>query len=134
MTMWSVGLDVHQGATSVCILDPSGAFVKRFVYRGHPRGLADVLSGLAEPFQVCFEASCGSGALHDLLAPLARRVVVAHPGDLRLIFRSVRKNDRVDAEKPFPLPLWPNSSFITNRYASTSSFVRFGGIRCPTLG
>jgi len=30
---------------------------------------------------------------------MARRVVVAHPGQLRLIFRSKRKNDRVDAHK-----------------------------------
>lgn len=37
--------------------------------------------------------------VHDLLAPIARRVVVAHPGHLRLIFRSRQKNDRVDAEK-----------------------------------
>jgi len=30
---------------------------------------------------------------------MARRVAVAHPGHLRLIFRSKRKSDRVDAEK-----------------------------------
>ena len=30
---------------------------------------------------------------------MASRVVVAHPSQLRLIFRSKRKNDRVDAEK-----------------------------------
>jgi transposase len=37
--------------------------------------------------------------LYDLLAEVAQRVVVAHPGQLRLIFRCKRKNDRVDAEK-----------------------------------
>jgi transposase len=37
--------------------------------------------------------------VYELLAKIARRVVVAHPGLLRLIFRSKRKNDRVDAEK-----------------------------------
>jgi transposase len=51
------------------------------------------------PFSVCFEASCGYGYLHERLSALARRVAVAHPGKLRLIFRSKRKNDRVDAEK-----------------------------------
>ncbi len=30
---------------------------------------------------------------------MARRVVVAHPGHLRLVFRSKRKNDRIDPEK-----------------------------------
>jgi transposase len=37
--------------------------------------------------------------LFERLTAIARRVVVAHPGQLRLIFRSKRKNDRVDAEK-----------------------------------
>jgi len=48
---------------------------------------------------VCFEASLGYGFLFERLATVARHVVVAHPGQLRLIFRSTRKNDRVDAEK-----------------------------------
>ena len=30
---------------------------------------------------------------------MAKRVVVAHPGQLRLIFRAKRKNDRVDSRK-----------------------------------
>jgi len=34
-----------------------------------------------------------------LLRPLAVRVLVAHPGQLRLIFRSKNKNDRNDAER-----------------------------------
>ena len=48
---------------------------------------------------ICFEASCGYGPLYDELTSFARRVVMAHPGQLRLIFRSKRKNDRVDAKK-----------------------------------
>lgn len=97
--MLTVGLDVHQGSTAVCILDENGKKVKGFVHRGHPRELAGVLGRLGEPFRVAFEASCGSGTLHDLLTPIADLVVVAHPGRLRLIFRSKKKNDRVDAEK-----------------------------------
>jgi transposase len=34
-----------------------------------------------------------------VLRPLAARVTVAHPGQLRLIFRSMNKNDRNDAER-----------------------------------
>jgi transposase len=97
--MLTVGLDVHQGGTAACILDENGRRVKRFLHKGHPRELAGVLSTLSERFRVGFEASCGSGTLHDLLTPIAERVVVAHPGHLRLIFRSKKKNDRVDAEK-----------------------------------
>lgn len=99
MTMWSIGLDVHQSGTAACILDECGKVVKTFFHRGHPRSLVERLRAIDVPFQVVFEASCGSGTLHDLLSPIARRVVVAHPGLLRLIFRSKKKNDRVDAAK-----------------------------------
>lgn len=97
--MLSIGLDVHQRGTAVCILDENGRIVKQFWRPGSPRELVQTLGNLPEPFQVAFEASCGSGTLHDLLAPIATCVRVAHPGHLRLIFRSKKKNDRVDAEK-----------------------------------
>jgi len=97
--MLTVGLDVHLRSSAVCILDENGRRIKQFVVRGGPRETVRRLTTLERPFQVCFEASCGSGTLHDLLRPIARRVVVAHPGQLRLIFRSSRKNDRVDAAK-----------------------------------
>jgi transposase len=58
-----------------------------------------ILEGLPDRFEVCYEASCGYGHYHDLLHPIASRVLVAHPGQLRLIFRSKNKNDRNDAER-----------------------------------
>ena len=57
-----------------------------------------MLEALPDRFEVCYEASCGYGHYHDLLSPIAARVTVAHPGRLRLIFRSKDKNDRKDAE------------------------------------
>jgi transposase len=66
------------------------------------RGVEEViriLKGLPDRFEVCYEASCGYGRYHDLLRPLAARVLVAHPGQLRLIVRSTSKNDRNDAER-----------------------------------
>jgi hypothetical protein len=46
------------------------------------------LEALPDCFEVCDEARCGNGHYHDLLSPIAARVTVAHPGRLRLIFRS----------------------------------------------
>ena len=51
------------------------------------------------PFEVCYEASTGFGRFYELLTAVAVRVAVAHPGLLRLIYRSKKKNDRVDARK-----------------------------------
>jgi transposase len=96
--MFYVGLDIHTKHISICALNETGQVVRRTRVRGIPEMLG-VLSGLPDRFEVCYEASCGYGHFHDLLRPLAARVLVAHPGQLRLIFRSKNKNDRNDAER-----------------------------------
>jgi len=97
--MWFIGLDVHWRTSTVCILDEHGRRVKSKTIRGSWEKLLKELAEVDKPFAICYEASCGYGCLYDRLRGIARRVVVAHPGQLRLIFRSKRKNDRVDAEK-----------------------------------
>src|SRR5262249_43678161 len=79
-------------------LSQAGQVVQRARVRGIEEMLR-LLRGLPDRFEVCYEASCGYGHYHDLLQPLAARVLVAHPGQLRLIFRSRDKNDRKDAER-----------------------------------
>lgn len=97
--MFHIGLDVHERTSSLCILDANGRIVNRHVVKGHPRRVLEWLRGFEEPFAICFEASTNYGWLHDHLRKIAARVVVAHPGQLRLIFRAKRKNDRIDAER-----------------------------------
>lgn len=97
--MLYVGLDVHATRSSICILNSDGKTVKQELVRGRWPEVIDRLRGLREPMSVCYEASCGYGNLHDRLAPLAQQVTVAHPGQLRLIFKSKKKHDRVDAQK-----------------------------------
>src|SRR5262245_29929106 len=96
--MYYVGLDIHTKRISICVLGETGQLVRRCQVRGIEEMLA-TLQGLPDRFEVCYEASCGYGHYHDLLQPLAARVLVAHPGRLRLIFRSRDKNDRKDAER-----------------------------------
>src|SRR5215813_11350819 len=96
--MFYVGLDIHTKHIAFCVLSDKGQLVQR----GQVRGLDEVLrilKALPDRFEACYEASCGYGHYHDLLQPLAARVLVAHPGQLRLIFRSKNKNDRNDAER-----------------------------------
>ena len=106
--MFYVGLDIHNTRITICALNKTGQVVHRSQVRGIQETLA-ALKGLPDRFEVCYEASCGYGHSHDLLRPLAARVLVAHPGQLRLIFRSKNKNDRNDAERfgrrarPWPL-------------------------------
>jgi transposase len=96
--MFYVGLDIHSKHIAICVLNEIGQVTHRSQVRGIEEMLR-ILKGLPDRFEVCYEASCGYGHYHDLLQPLAARVLVAHPGRLRLIFRSKDKNDRKDAER-----------------------------------
>lgn len=97
--MWYVGLDVHARQWTYVMLDENGRKVATRSGRGAWSTLLGQLAEIKRPFAICFEASTGYGYLYDALRKRARKVAVAHPGQLRLIFRSKRKSDRVDAEK-----------------------------------
>jgi transposase len=98
--MYSVGLDVHSRRWSLEILNEQGKLFKREQVMGPwPKLLEVIDQKVPRPFAICFEASCGYGYLYEQLSKRAGRMAVAHPGQLRLIFKSKRKNDRVDAGK-----------------------------------
>ena len=97
--MLYVGLDYHLRTSSLCILNEDGKVVKQQTIRGRADEVAAELAKLSEPLAVVFEATGGYGPLHERLSKVARRVVMAHPAALALIWRSKRKNDRVDAAK-----------------------------------
>jgi transposase len=97
--MLYVGLDVHSRQSSLCILNSAGGTVNQIQLKGPRAAVVDRLRQLNQPFSVCYEASCGYGHLYEALRPLAHHVAVAHPGKLRLIYGSKRKNDRIDAAK-----------------------------------
>lgn len=96
--MFYVGLDIHSKHVAMCVLDQNGKVFRRAKFSTIHETLSS-LERLPDRFEVCYEASCGYGFYHDALRPVASRVVVAHPGHLRLIFRSKHKNDRHNAEK-----------------------------------
>jgi transposase len=99
--MLYVGLDAHHKRSSLCILNENGKPVKQEQINGPWPMVIDRLKKLDQPFRLCYEASCGYGYLYDRIAslPMAWQVAVAHPGQLRLIFKSKKKYDRVDALK-----------------------------------
>lgn len=94
-----VGLDVHWKRSTFCVLDENGKHLASRTIHGPWEKILLALSSVKKPFAICFEASTGYGYLYDRLMATAARVEVAHPGHLRMIFRSKQKNDRVDAEK-----------------------------------
>lgn len=104
--MLYAGLDYHLRTSCLCILDEDGKVVKQQTVRGRADDVVAELARLREtpgldgqPLEVVFEAGGGYGPLYEKLSRVARRVVMAHPAGLSLIWRSKRKNDRVDASK-----------------------------------
>ena len=97
--MWYVGLDAHMKESTYTILDENGRKIATRTVRGRWDKVLLELAKIKESFRICFEASTGYGYLHEQLNRIAEDVKVAHPGHLRLIFRSKRKNDRVDSQK-----------------------------------
>ena len=97
--MFYVGLDAHWRQSTFCVLDGRGRKILSRTVQGRWSEVLEEVGKVGRPFAICFEASTGYGYLYDGLRKMTRRVVVAHPGQLRLIFRSKRKNDRADAEK-----------------------------------
>jgi transposase len=81
------------------LLDDHGKTVKRLSIKGTWPKLIEAVEQLPRPLSICYEASCGYGYLHDRLSRIAQHVAVGHPGQMRLIFKSKRKHDRLDAGK-----------------------------------
>ena len=52
---------------------------------------ADDSAERAAAIEVCYEASTGYGRFYELLTTVATQVAVAHPGLLRLIYRSKKR-------------------------------------------
>src|SRR3954463_3652853 len=88
--MLYVGLDVHSKQSSLCILNSAGGTVNQIQLKGPRAAVVGRLRQTDQPFSICYEASCGYGHLYEALRPIAHHVAVAHPGKLRLIYKSNR--------------------------------------------
>ncbi len=98
--MYYVGLDLHARTSTLAIFAPyaQGKKITTRTIRGSLKTVLDAFRSFKEPYEVCYEASTNYGVVYDTLARSAQRVVVAHPSQLRAIFRSKHKNDRTDAQ------------------------------------
>lgn len=92
-----VGIDLHKKSITVCVVDAARAKLttRQFACCDVAR-ILDFFRGLG-PFQAVVEATASYEWLLTLIEPLAQRVVLAHPGKLRVIVESTRKSDKVDA-------------------------------------
>ena len=93
----TIGLDVGDRYTHVCVLGSGGEVVSERRVRTTELALSGALGDLA-PARVVLEAGPRSPWLSRLVAGLGHEVIVANPRQVALIARNQRKTDRRDAE------------------------------------
>lgn len=94
----TVGLDVSDIYTSICIIDPEGDIVEEARVRTTMPALTQRFRAVPA-CRTVLEVGTHSHWLSRLLADLGHEVIVANPRQLRLIAESDRKRDRTDAEQ-----------------------------------
>src|SRR5258708_40218486 len=83
---------------ATCVRDQDRKVLKRGTFSCcETEAIRDFFAGLA-PFRAVVEATASYEWLVALIEPLADRVVLAHPGKLRVIAASVKKTDTLDAQ------------------------------------
>jgi transposase len=93
-----VGCDLHKKTITLCVVDKDRTvWHRRRFLCCRPDEIRDYFVGLG-PFQAVVEATASYHWLVELIEPWAQRVVLAHPGKLRIIAESTRKSDRLDAQ------------------------------------
>lgn len=100
--MFYVGVDLHKKTISVCLVDRERNVLERKrLFCAEPERIKEffVMWRLQHgPFELTVEATASYEWFLELVEPLAERVVLAHPGKLRVIAESTRKSDKLDAQ------------------------------------
>lgn len=99
--MHYVGVDLHKQTISVCVVIQDGTTrsvtARRRFRCADVERILDFFEELG-PFQVVVEATASYEWFVQLVEPLARRIVLAHPKKLRVIAESTKKSDKLDAQ------------------------------------
>jgi len=122
-----VGIDLHKKSITLCVLDHDRATLTTRTFACcEVEKITTFFAGLG-PFQAVVEATAGYEWLLQLLDPLAQRLVLAHPGKLRIIAQSTRKSDKFDARvlaEFLALDMIPESYRPTPRQREHRALVR----------
>lgn len=93
-----VGIDLHKKTIVLCVVNQQKNVLQRTRFLcAEPARIQKFFRELG-PFQAVVEATASYEWLVALLEPLGQRVVLAHPGKLRVIAESVNKSDKLDAQ------------------------------------
>ena len=96
-----VGVDLHKQTISLCVVELAGRerkVVQRKRFRcGDEEAIAAYFAGPGS-YEAVVEATASYEWFVQLIEPTAARIVLAHPGKLRVIAESKNKTDKLDAQ------------------------------------
>jgi transposase len=93
-----VGVDLHKQTITLVVVDAARKLLARRRFSNLMSAeIVSFLKSLGE-FQLTVEATASYEWFVQLVEPLASRIVLAHPGKLRVIAESTRKSDKLDAK------------------------------------
>jgi transposase len=99
--MLYVGVDLHKHSISLCVVELVGRerkVIERKRFRcDDEEAILAYFAGLGE-YEAVVEATSSYEWFVRLIEPTAARLVLAHPGKLRVIAESKKKTDRLDAQ------------------------------------
>jgi transposase len=91
-----IGVDLHKQTIVICVVNQAYRVLERRRFAcGETEAIAAWFAA-QRPFEVVVEATANYEWFVQLVEPYASRVVLAHPGKLRVIAESTRKSDKID--------------------------------------
>lgn len=93
-----VGIDLHKKTIVLCVMNQELKVTHRRTFACCETDAVLGFFGGLGVFRVVVEATASYEWLVELLEPIAEKVVLAHPGKLRVIAESAKKTDRLDAQ------------------------------------
>ena len=91
-----LGLDVHQATVVATSRNESGAIVLKATVPTEAKAIVSLVCGQGPRVQVAFEEGTQAQWLHDLLQPVAERVIVCNVRGKKGL---VNKNDQIDCQR-----------------------------------
>lgn len=95
--MNSIGCDLHRKSITLCVVNPSRTVLGRHTFMNLEVEALKTWLAQWRPFQIVVEATAHYEWFWNEMEGLADRIVLAHPGKLRVIAESTRKSDKIDA-------------------------------------
>jgi transposase len=93
-----VGIDLHKKTITICVVDKERKVLfRRTLHNNDPGKIRETFGSLG-PFEAVVEATASYEWLFTLLKRFKAKLVLAHPGKLRVIAESVKKTDKLDAQ------------------------------------